>query len=66
MRRRLYFLLPDLESARRTSQDLLLARVGVCLAVARTDVGRLRMELHAHGVTSCDRNTAASADRERG
>jgi len=27
MRRRLYFLLPDLESARRTSQDLLLARV---------------------------------------
>lgn len=27
MRRRLYFLLPDLESARRTSDDLLLARV---------------------------------------
>ena len=27
MRRRLYFLLPDLESARRTANDLLLARV---------------------------------------
>jgi hypothetical protein len=27
MRRRLYFLLPDLESARRTASDLLLARV---------------------------------------
>jgi hypothetical protein len=27
MRRRLYFLLPDLESARRTADDLLLARV---------------------------------------
>lgn len=27
MRRRLYFLLPDLESARRTTDDLLLARI---------------------------------------
>ena len=27
MRRRLYFLLPDLESARRTADDLLLARI---------------------------------------
>src|SRR6185436_18089483 len=27
MRRRLYFLLPDVESARRTADDLLLARV---------------------------------------
>jgi hypothetical protein len=27
MRRRLYFVLPDLESARRTADDLLLARV---------------------------------------
>jgi hypothetical protein len=27
MRRRLYFLLPDLESARETSKDLLLARI---------------------------------------
>src|SRR5262245_6663780 len=27
MRRRLYFLLPDVESARRTGDDLLLARI---------------------------------------
>ena len=27
MRRRLYFILPDVESARRTADDLLLARV---------------------------------------
>jgi hypothetical protein len=27
MRRRLYFVLPDLESAQRTADDLLLARV---------------------------------------
>ena len=27
MRRRLYFVLPDVESARRTADDLLLARI---------------------------------------
>ena len=31
----------------------LVTRVRVRIAVARTDVGRLRMEFHAHGVTSC-------------
>ncbi len=45
MRRRLYFLLPDLESARRTANDLLLARVEFrhmhFLARRGTDLGDL-------------------------
>lgn len=49
MRRRLYFLLPDLESARRTADDLLLARVEDrhmrFLARRGTDLG----ELHEAG-----------------
>ena len=46
MRRRLYFLLPDVESARRTADDLLLARVEdrhmQFLARRGTDLGPLR------------------------
>jgi hypothetical protein len=49
MRRRLYFLLPDVESARRTADDLLLARVDDrhmrFLARRGTDLG----ELHEAG-----------------
>ena len=49
MRRRLYFVLPDVESARRTADDLLLARVEdrhmYFLAKRGTDLG----ELHAAG-----------------
>lgn len=49
MRRRLYFLLPDVESARRTADDLLLARVEDrhmrFLARRGTDLG----ELHEAG-----------------
>jgi len=45
MRRRLYFLLPDLESARLTANDLLLARVEFrhmhFLARRGTDLGDL-------------------------
>ena len=45
MRRRLYFLLPDVESARRTANDLLLARVEDrhmrFLAKRGTDLGEL-------------------------
>lgn len=45
MRRRLYFLLPDLDSARRTADDLLLARVEDrhmrFLARRGTDLGEL-------------------------
>jgi hypothetical protein len=45
MRRRLYFLLPDLDSARRTADDLLLARVDDrhmrFLARRGTDLGNL-------------------------
>ena len=45
MRRRLYFLLPDVESARRTANDLLLARVEDrhmhFLARRGTDLGEL-------------------------
>lgn len=45
MRRRLYFLLPDLESARRTANDLLLARIEDrhmhFLAKRGTDLGEL-------------------------
>jgi hypothetical protein len=45
MRRRLYFLLPDVESARRTADDLLLARVEdrqmQFLARRGTDLGEL-------------------------
>ena len=45
MRRRLYFLLPDVESARRTADDLLLARVEdrhmYFLARRGTDLGGL-------------------------
>jgi hypothetical protein len=45
MRRRLYFLLPDVESARRTADDLLLARVEDrhmhFLARRGTDLGEL-------------------------
>lgn len=45
MRRRLYFLLPDVDSARRTADDLLLARVEDrhmhFLARRRTDLGEL-------------------------
>jgi hypothetical protein len=46
MRRRLYFVLPDVESARRTADDLLLARVDDrrmhFLARRGTDLGELR------------------------
>lgn len=46
MRRRLYFLLPDVESARRTANDLLLARIEDrhmhFLAKRGTDLGELR------------------------
>jgi hypothetical protein len=49
MRRRLYFLLPDVESARRIADDLLLARVDDrhmhFLARRGTDLG----ELHEAG-----------------
>lgn len=49
MRRRLYFLLPDVESARRTADDLLLARIEdrhmQFLARRGTDLG----ELHEAG-----------------
>jgi hypothetical protein len=45
MRRRLYFLLPDVESARRTADDLLLARIEdrhmQFLARRGTDLGEL-------------------------
>src|SRR5258708_26482821 len=45
MRRRLYFLLPDVDSARRTANDLLLARVEDrrmrFLAKRGTDLGEL-------------------------
>jgi len=45
MRRRLYFLLPDVDSAKRTADDLLLARVDdrhmQCLASRGTDLGEL-------------------------
>ena len=45
MRRRLYFLLPDVESARLTANDLLLARVEDrhmrFLAKRGTDLGKL-------------------------
>lgn len=51
MRRRLYFLLPDVPSARRTADDLLLARVDDrhmhFLAKRGTDLG----ELHEAGYT---------------
>ncbi len=46
MRRRLYFLLPDVDSARRTADDLLLARIEDrhmnVLARRGTDLGELR------------------------
>jgi len=46
MRRRLYFVLPDVDSARRTAEDLLLARVEDrhmhFLARRGTDLGELR------------------------
>lgn len=46
MRRRLYFILPDVDSARRTADDLLLARVEDrhthFLARRGTDLGELR------------------------
>lgn len=46
MRRRLYFILPDVDSARRTADDLLLARVEdrhmAFLARRGTDLGGLR------------------------
>jgi hypothetical protein len=46
MRRRLYFILPDLESARRAADDLLLARIDDrhmhFLARRGTDLGELR------------------------
>ena len=45
MKRRLYFLLPDVDSATRTANDLLLARVDdrhmQCLAKRGTDLGDL-------------------------
>src|SRR5215510_2647165 len=45
MRRRLYFVLPDVESARRTADDLLLARIEDrhmrFLAKRGTDLGEL-------------------------
>ncbi|HEX6318354.1 MAG TPA: DUF1269 domain-containing protein [Burkholderiales bacterium] len=46
MRRRLYFILPDVDSARRTADDLLLARIDDrhmhFLARRGTDLGELR------------------------
>jgi hypothetical protein len=52
MRRRLYFLLPDVESARRTADDLLLARVEDrhmhFLARRGTDLGELREASFLH------------------
>ena len=52
MRRRLYFLLPDVESARRTADDLLLARVDDrhmhFLARRGTDLGELREASFLH------------------
>lgn len=52
MRRRLYFLLPDVESARRTADDLLLARVDDrhmhFLARRGTDLGELREATFLH------------------
>lgn len=46
MRRRLYFVLPDVDSARRTADDLLLARIDDrhmhFLARRGTDLGELR------------------------
>jgi len=51
MRRRLYFLLPDVASARRTADDLLLARVGDrhmhFLARRGTDLGELHEASYA-------------------
>ncbi|MEX0958280.1 MAG: DUF1269 domain-containing protein [Burkholderiales bacterium] len=45
MKRRLYFLLPDVPTAERTLRDLLLARVEIghihCLAKRETDLGEL-------------------------
>src|SRR5574341_388303 len=52
MRRRLYFLLPDVESARRTADDLLLARIeDRCmhfLARRGTDLGELNEASYLH------------------
>lgn len=52
MRRRLYFLLPDVESARRTADDLLLARIEDrnmhFLARRGTDLGELREASFLH------------------
>ena len=52
MRRRLYFLLPDVESARRTADDLLLARIDDrhmhFLARRGTDLGELREASFLH------------------
>ena len=52
MRRRLYFLLPEVESARRTADDLLLARVEDrhmhFLARRGTDLGELREASFLH------------------
>src|SRR6185503_8001434 len=51
MRRRLYFLLPDVPSARRTADDLLLARVDdrhmQYLARRGTDLGELHEASYA-------------------
>src|SRR5512132_2089254 len=51
MRRRLYFLLPDVESARQTANDLLLARVEDrhmrFLAKRGTDLGELHEASYA-------------------
>jgi len=51
MRRRLYFLLPDVESARKTANDLLLARVEdrhmYFLAKRGTDLGALHEASYA-------------------
>lgn len=52
MRRRLYFLLPDVESARRTADDLLLARLDDrhmhFLAKRGTDLGELHEASYVH------------------
>jgi len=52
MRRRLYFLLPDVESARRTADDLLLARLEDrhmhFLARRGTDLGELHEASYLH------------------
>ena len=52
MRRRLYFLLPDVESARRTADDLLLARIEDrhmhFLAKRGTDLGELHEANYLH------------------